>query len=264
MQLQAIGQQFGSRRFSFQAKSVRLGKFCRSQSSVFVDRSEMKTGLAEACTSWQQRVALTDSHGFPVGNRVCLRLASIWHRDARFVQSSLEVRSGSRFKLVPTPSTSAFNGEIKATIATLLPLIKVDGNADVRVKNIALDGNVARQEPLYHNRGKIPGRNPLNKNSSIEIHRVVSPESCIDGIRTKNSTGEWVENCHRHHNVGRNNKISKYGGVGVIFSGSDEGKSYSPDRNHLSGKDSINNGGEAATFRRSHGKDFALGRIHLP
>ena len=172
------------------------------QDSVLIKEPETKTKLAEDSTSWQQEVALADPSGFEVGDGVCLQVIDEWHQGAWFVQRSLAARNGSRFKLNKPLSDDDFTVKGKATIGTLFPLLNVDGVSDVRIENIALDGNRAKQESLYHNWGNILGGIWLNKSNRIEMRKVISRESCADGISAQTCNDLLIEDCHCVNNVG--------------------------------------------------------------
>ncbi|HEV2245035.1 MAG TPA: hypothetical protein VGW37_00150, partial [Terriglobia bacterium] len=144
------------------------------QDSVLIKEPEVKTKLAEDSTSWQREVVLADPSGFEVGDGVCLQVIDEWHQGAWFIQRSLVARNGSRFKLDKPLRDDDFTVKGKATIGTLFPLLNVDGVSDVRIENIALDGNRAKQESLYHNWGNILGGIWLNKSNRIEMRKVIS------------------------------------------------------------------------------------------
>jgi len=170
--------------------------------SVLFKEPEVKTKLAEDSTSWQQEVVLADPSGFQVGDGVCLQVIDEWHQGAWFIQRSLVARNGNRFKLNKPLSDDDFTVKGKATIGTLFPLFNVDGVSNVRIENIALDGNRAKQESLYHNWGNILGGIWLNKSNHIEMSKVVSRKSCADGISAQTCNDVLIEDCHCHDNVG--------------------------------------------------------------
>jgi parallel beta-helix repeat protein len=170
--------------------------------SVLFKEPEVKTKLAEDSTSWQQEVVLADPGGFQVGDGVCLQVIDEWHQGAWFIQRSLVARNGNRFKLNKPLSDDDFTVKGKATIGTLFPLFNVDGVSNVRIENIALDGNRVKQESLYHNWGNILGGIWLNKSNHIEMSKVISRESCADGISAQTCNDVLIEDCHCHDNVG--------------------------------------------------------------
>jgi Right handed beta helix region len=172
------------------------------QDSVLHKEPEVKTKLAEDSTSWQQEVVLADPGGFQVGDGVCLQVIDEWHQGAWFIQRSLVARNGNRFKLNKPLSDDDFTVKGKATIGTLFPLFNVDGVSNVRIENVALDGNRAKQESLYHNWGNILGGIWLNKSNHIEMNKVISRESCADGISAQTCNDVLIEDCHCHDNVG--------------------------------------------------------------
>ncbi len=172
------------------------------QDSVLFKEPEVKTKLAEDSTSWQQEVVLADPGGFQVGDGVCLQVIDEWHQGAWFIQRSLVARNGNRFKLNKPLSDDDFTVKGKATIGTLFPLFNVDGVSNVRIENIALDGNRAKQESLYSNWGNILGGIWLNKSNQIEMRKVISRESCADGISAQTCNDVLIEDCHCHDNHG--------------------------------------------------------------
>ncbi|TAM78777.1 MAG: hypothetical protein EPN47_20555 [Acidobacteria bacterium] len=172
------------------------------EDSVLIKEPEVKTRLAEDSTSWQEEVVLADPGGFEVGDGVCLQVIDEWHQGAWFIQRSLVARNGNRFKLNKPLSDDDFTVKGKATIGTLFPLLNVDGVSDVRIENIALDGNRAKQESLYHNWGNILGGIWLNKSNRIQMRKIISRESCADGISAQTSNDVLIEECHCHDNVG--------------------------------------------------------------
>lgn len=172
------------------------------EDSILIKEPEVKTKLAEDSTSWQQEVALADPSGFEVGDGVCLQVIDEWHQGAWFIQRALLARNGNRFKLNKPLSDDDFTVKGKATIGTLFPLLNVDGVSDVRIESIALDGNRAKQESLYHNWGNILGGIWLNKSNRIQMRKVISRESCADGISAQTCNDVLIEDCHCLHNVG--------------------------------------------------------------
>lgn len=170
--------------------------------SVLLKEPEVKTKLAQDSESWQREVVLADPSGFQVGDGVCLQVIDEWHHGAWFIQRSLVARDGNRFKLDRPLKSDDFTVKGKATIATLFPLFNVDGVTDVRIENIALDGNRARQESLYHNWGNILGGIWLNKSNRIRMRKVISRKSCADGISAQTCNDISIEECHCHDNVG--------------------------------------------------------------
>lgn len=172
------------------------------QDSVLIKEPETKTSLAQDSTSWEREVVLADPRGFQVGDGVCLQVIDEWHQGAWFIQRSLVARDGNRFKLNRPLSDDDFTVKGKATIATLFPLFNVDGVSNVRIENIALDGNRAKQESLYHNWGNILGGIWLNKSNHIQMQNVISRESCADGISAQTCDDVLIESCHCLNNVG--------------------------------------------------------------
>ena len=172
------------------------------QDSVLIKEPEVKTRLAHDSTSWQDEVVLADPSGFQVGDGVCLQVIDEWHRGAWFIQRSLVARDGNRFKLNKPLGDDDFTVKGKATIGTLFPLFNVDGVSGVRIENITLDGNRAKQEKLWHNWGNILGGIWLNKSNRIEMRNVISRESCADGISAQTCNDVLIEDCHCHDNVG--------------------------------------------------------------
>jgi hypothetical protein len=170
--------------------------------SLLIKEPEVKTKLAEDSDSWQREVVLADPNGFQVGDGVCLQVSGEWHRSDFFIRRSLVARNGNRFKLDRPLSDDNFTVKGKATIATLFPLFNVDGVSDVRIENITLDGNRAKQETLYHNWGNILGGIWLNKSNRIHIQKVISRESCADGISAQTCNDVSIEGCYCHDNVG--------------------------------------------------------------
>ena len=172
------------------------------QDSVLVKEPEVKTKLAEDSESWQREVLVADPSGFQVGDGVCLEVIGEWHRGDYFIQRSLVARDGNRFKLNRPLSYDDFTVKGKATIATLFPLFNVDGVSDVRIENITLDGNRAKQESLYHNWGNILGGIWLNKSNHIQMQNIISRESCADGISAQTCNDVLIEGCYCLNNVG--------------------------------------------------------------
>ena len=172
------------------------------QDSVLIKEPEVKTKLAEDSTSWQREVVLADPRGFQVGDGVCLQVIDEWHQGAWFIQRSLVARNGNRFKLDRPLNDDDFTVKGKATIGTLFPLFNVDGVSDVQIENIALDGNRAKQESLYTNWGNILGGIWLNKSNHIQMRKVISRESCADGISAQTCNDVLIEDCHCLNNAG--------------------------------------------------------------
>jgi nitrous oxidase accessory protein NosD len=110
--------------------------------------------------------------------------------------------NGNRFKLDRPLDTDDFTVHGKATIATLFPLFNVNGVSDVWIGNIALDGNKANQESLPHNWGNILGGIWLNKSNRVQIEKVISRQSCADGISAQTCNDISIEDCYCHDNIG--------------------------------------------------------------
>lgn len=199
MQLQAVGQQFRSRCLSFRAKSAGLGKLCRSQGSVLVNRPEMTIRLAEDPTSWRPKVALTDLRGFPMGGGVCLQQVNLWHGGAGFIQGLSAARSGNRFMLGHLLSTGSFTVKIKAIIAALFPVFKVDGNPKVRVEDLTLSYNRTKQRSPCVNWGTLHGWFWLNKNSHTQVFKVISQDLCADLISAEDFSGGVIARVHKSY-----------------------------------------------------------------
>jgi Right handed beta helix region len=172
------------------------------EDSVLIKEPEVKTRLAEDSDSWQREIVLADPRGFQVGDGVCLQVIDEWHRGAFFIQRSLVARDGNRFKLDRALKDDIFTVKGKATIGTLFPLFNVDGVSDVRIEDVALDGNRAKQESLYHNWGNILGCIWLNKSNRIQMSKVIARGSCADGISAQTCNDVLIEGCHCDHNVG--------------------------------------------------------------
>ncbi|MGH7071486.1 MAG: right-handed parallel beta-helix repeat-containing protein [Acetobacteraceae bacterium] len=172
------------------------------QDSILMKEPEVKSKLAEDSDVWQREVVLADPNGFQVGDGVCLQVIDEWHRGNYFIQRSLVARNGNRFKLDRPLDTDDFTVRGKATIATLFPLFNVNGVSDVWIGNIALDGNKANQESLFHNWGNILGGIWLNKSNRVQIKKVISRHSCADGISAQTCNDFSIEDSYCHDNVG--------------------------------------------------------------
>jgi len=169
--------------------------------SVLVKEPQVKTKLAATSETWDQEVTLADPSGFQVGDGVCLevQVPRIGHYTIR---RTLVARSGNRFKLDRNLNDHSFGPKEDGTISTLFPLFSGDGIANATIENIALDGNRANQETLYHYWGNYLAGVWLNLSNRVQIRNVTSRGSCADGISWQTSHDVSVEDCHCLDNVG--------------------------------------------------------------
>ena len=170
--------------------------------AVLVKTPEVKSKLAADADAWDQEVTLADASGFQVGDGVCLQVNDVQHKGHYIIRRTLVARSGNRFKLDRSLEEDDFTLRGGAQAMTLYPLICGDGVADAAIENLALDGDKANQETLYHFWGNFVGGVWLTKSNRIAIRKVTSRNSCADGISWQLSHDVTVEECHCHDNVG--------------------------------------------------------------
>lgn len=170
--------------------------------SILVKAPEVKSKLAEDADFWDQEVTLADPSGFEVGDGICLQVDNVRHRGHYIIRRTLMARSGNRFKLNRSLEDDDFTLHGGAHVMTLFPLMCGEGVTDAVVEDIALDGNKASQETLYHFWGNYVAGIWLDRSNGIRIRKVTSRGSCADGISWQTSHDVTVEDCHCHDNVG--------------------------------------------------------------
>ena len=170
--------------------------------SVLVKAPQLKSMLSDNSDFWDQEITLADPSGFEVGDGICLQVDKGRHGGRYITRRTLVARSGNRFKLDRPLIEDDFTLKGGAHVRTLYPLICGEGIRNAVVENIALDGNRAEQETLYHYWGNYVAGIWLDRSNDIRIRDVTSRGSCADGVSWQMSHDVTVEDCHCHDNVG--------------------------------------------------------------
>jgi hypothetical protein len=170
--------------------------------SVLVKAPQLKSMLSDNSDFWDQEITLADPAGFQVGDGICLQVDRGRHGGRYITRRTLVARSGNRFKLDRPLIDDDFTLKGGAHVRTLYPLICGEHVTNAVVENIALDGNKAEQETLYHYWGNYVAGIWLDRSNNIQINKVTSRGSCADGVSWQMSHDVTVEDCHCHDNVG--------------------------------------------------------------
>jgi hypothetical protein len=134
---------------------------------------------------------LADSAGFQIGDGVCLRATDSKTGVQTVLKRTLTARSGDRFKL-DKPLRENLWQLNNATCSTLFPILSGENIQDVRIENLALDGNRDHNAELD---GNYAGCIFLQDCSRIQIRGVAAKNYQGDGISWQICHDVVVENC---------------------------------------------------------------------
>lgn len=170
--------------------------------SVLVKAPEIQAKLSQDADLWDQEVTLGDASGLEVGDGVCLEVNNVRHQGHYVIRRTLMARSGNRFKLDRSLGDDDFTLRGNANVRTLFPLICGENVAGAAIEDIALDGNRPNQEVLYHNWGNYIGGIWLDHCNGTRIRKVISRNSCADGISWQTCHDVTAEDCFCEGNNG--------------------------------------------------------------
>jgi len=166
--------------------------------TIIIKEPSVSTALAQDSDWYDQEITLADARGFQIGDGICLRGKDADGKGNVVIKRTLVARSGNRFKLDRALRENLWlPGTPKA--ATLFPLFSGENLHNLRIENIALDGNKANNEELD---GNYAGCIFLQDCRQIRIAGVTARNYRGDGVSWQICHDVTVENCHSHDNTG--------------------------------------------------------------
>lgn len=166
--------------------------------SVLIKNPSATTKLVANSDWYDQEITLKDARGFHIGDGICLRTTNPHNGAIDVVKRTLVARSGNRFKLDKALRKN-FWLRGNATCSTLFPIFSGEFIRNVRIENITLDGNKAKNDNLN---GNYAGCIFLQDCKRIAIRGVEARDYNGDGISWQICHDVTVENCHSHDNAG--------------------------------------------------------------
>ncbi len=194
--------------------------------SILIKEPSVTTKLRADSDWYDQEITLADSHGFKVGDGVCLRAKNPHNGGATVIKRTLVARSGDRFRLDKSLRENLWLAGTP-TVQSLFPLLSGDNVNNLVIENLTLDGNRANNENLD---GNYSGCIFMQDCNQVAIRRVTARNQNGDGISWQICHDVTVEDCHSHDHVGlglhpgsgsqravmRNNKVENCD-IGIFF-----------------------------------------------
>ncbi len=166
--------------------------------SVLIKEPSVKSALAADSDWYDQEITLADARGFQVGDGICLRAKDTGHGGNIVIKRTLVARNGNRFKLDRALRENTWLPG-SPTAATLFPLFSGENIQNLRIENLAFDGNKASNEELD---GNYAGCIFLQDCRQVHIAGVTARNYRGDGISWQICHDVTVENCHSHDHTG--------------------------------------------------------------
>jgi hypothetical protein len=117
--------------------------------TVIIKEPSSIAKLADDSDWFDQEITFVEANGFKLGDGICIRVKDPGQRGAQGIKRTLVARNGNRFKLTARcGKTSSCRAN---RVESLFPLFSGEYISDVRVENIALDGNKANNGNLDGN-----------------------------------------------------------------------------------------------------------------
>lgn len=166
--------------------------------TVLIKEPSSSTTLRADSDWYDQEITLKDAAGFQVGDGVCLRATDAKSGRKTVLKRTLTARSGDRFKL-DKPLRENLWQLNDATCSTLFPILSGEFADDIRIENLTLDGNRARNDELD---GNYAGCIFLQDCNRIAIRGVAARNYHGDGISWQICHDVIVENCLSENHKG--------------------------------------------------------------
>lgn len=166
--------------------------------SAIIKEPSVKSPLAADSDWYDQEITLANPAGFQVGDGVCLRAKNPHDNGNIVIKRTLVARNGNRFKLDRALRENTWLPG-SPTASTLFPLFSGDNIRNIRIEDLAFDGNKAQNEELD---GNYAGCIFLQDCHTVQIRRVTARNYRGDGISWQICHDVVVENCHSHDNTG--------------------------------------------------------------
>jgi len=167
--------------------------------SILIKEPSVSTRLAASSDWYDQEITLADARGFRVGDGVCLRAKNPDTGGPVVIKRTLVARSGNRFKLDKALRENLWLEKGEPTASTLFPLISAENVSDIRITNIALDGNRANNQNLN---GNYAGCIFAQDCSRLTFTDVIARNNNGDGISWQVCHDVLVERCESHDHAG--------------------------------------------------------------
>lgn len=166
--------------------------------SVITKEASVKSGLAADSDWYDQEITLADGRGFKLGDGICLRGKNADMEGKVVIKRTLVARNGNRFKLDRALRENTWLPG-SPVAETLFPLFSGENIQNLRIENIALDGNKDNNGELD---GNYAGCIWLQDCSKVHIAGVTARNYRGDGVSWQVCHDVTVEQCHSHDNTG--------------------------------------------------------------
>jgi hypothetical protein len=166
--------------------------------SVIVKEPSIDAKLAQDSDWFDQEITFARADGLEIGDGVCLRAKNVGTGGPEVIKRTLVARSGNRFKLDRALRDNVcLRGE--PVVSTLFPLLSGENIEDVRIENIALDGNRANNGNLDGNYAGCIWMQDCNR---IAMRGVTARNYNGDGISWQICHDVSVEGCRSLDHAG--------------------------------------------------------------
>jgi len=165
--------------------------------SILTKAASATVALSAESDWYDQEITLSQPKDLRVGDGVLLRAKNPHHGGDQVIKRTLIARSGNRFKLDDGLQDNLWlSGD--PTCSSLFPLLTSNGESDVVIENITLDGNKQNNENLNGNHGGCIFVQTCNR---FTIRNVEARNDNGDGISFQVCHDVVVQGCHSHDNA---------------------------------------------------------------